>query len=522
MKNGSRGKSGSNHLPLAIELKNVSKSFGTVRANKDISLQIEKGTIHGIVGENGAGKSTLVNILYGLHKADSGSIHVDGKEAKIRSSADAISLGIGMVHQHFMLVPNFTVLENIILGSEGGALLDGGKEKTLATLEELAHEYGMHVDPHALIEDLPVGIRQRVEIIKAIKGGANILILDEPTGVLTPQEADSLFAILNELKSRGVTILLITHKLSEIMAITDNVSIIRDGRVVGHRKTGKTSTGELAELMVGREVLLNVERGKSKPGEIRLSVSDLGCVSPIGVQQLQDMTFDVRGGEILGIAGVAGNGQTELLELLSGMREPETGKIEILGSTITARHTKTPAAMREIGVGHIPEDRHHHGLVLDFEARENFILGFHKSGQIGKGMFLNNAAIGAHCERLINEFDVRPPNPNLRATNFSGGNQQKIVIAREMDQDPQVLIVGQPTRGVDIGAIEFIHKQLIAHRDRGCAILLVSVELDEILGLSDRIMVMNGGKQVGIIDREQADERTLGLMMAGIAKDNAA
>jgi len=521
MKSASKGETAVGHLPLALELQTINKSFGLVRANKDISLQIEKGTVHGIVGENGAGKSTLVNILYGLHKADSGTIRVDGEVANIRSSADAISLGIGMVHQHFMLVPNFTVLENIMLGNEGGALLGESTKQTLAVLEELAREYGMEVDPHALIENLPVGIRQRVEIIKAIKGGANILILDEPTGVLTPQEAESLFEILQELKSRGVTILLITHKLSEIMAITDNVSIIRDGCVVGNRKTMDTSTGELAELMVGREVLLNVERGNASPSEVRLSVHGLGCVSSSGVKQLEAMTFEVLAGEILGIAGVAGNGQTELLELLSGMRAPDTGEIVILGQTISAKAPKTPTEMRKIGVGHIPEDRHHHGLVLDFEAQENVILGFHNSDSFGKGPFLDENRIAEHSKKLISEFDVRPANPNLRAVNFSGGNQQKIVIAREMNQDPKLLIVGQPTRGVDIGAIEFIHKQLIQHRDRGCAILLVSVELDEILGLSDRIMVMNDGKQVGIIDREQADERTLGLMMAGISREAA-
>ena len=506
---------------LAIELINVCKAFGAVQANKDICLKIEKGTIHGIVGENGAGKSTLMNILYGLHTADSGQIRIDDRVVDIRSSADAIDNGIGMVHQHFMLVPNFTVLENVMLGSEGGNLLQEGEQKVLETLQNLAEEYDIRVEPNALIEDLPVGIRQKVEIVKAIKGGANILILDEPTGVLTPQEADSLFAILRVLKERGVTVLLITHKLEEIMAITDNVSIIRAGQTVGHRKTTETSTGELAELMVGRKVLLRVDRTEANPGEVRLSSKGIGCISSTGIEVLKNISFELKAGEILGIAGVAGNGQTELLEVLSGMRLADSGELQILGEQISSGNVKTPDKMRQMGVGHIPEDRHHHGLVLNFEARENIIFGFHNEDSAGSGKFLQKNIITSLCNKLMEKFDVRPSNPVLHAKNFSGGNQQKLVIAREMNAEPSVLIVGQPTRGVDIGAIEFIHKQLIAMRDAGCAILLVSVELEEIMGLSDRIMVMNNGEQVGIIDREEADERTLGLMMAGISQEAA-
>lgn len=506
--------------PFAIELKDICKSFGAVKANRDINLQIERGSIHGIVGENGAGKSTLMNIIYGLQQADSGDILIDGKSANIRSSADAIGQGIGMVHQHFMLVPNFTVLENVMLGG-GGALLKDDVDQTLKTLTELGDEYGMHVDPHAVIEDLPVGTRQRVEIIKAMKGGAEILILDEPTGVLTPAEADSLFDILRVLKERGVTVLLITHKLGEIIAITDAVSIIRDGTVVGHRHTADTTTGELAELMVGREVLLEVERGESNVGDVKLSVSNLGCTSSSGAQQLKNIDFEVRAGEILGVAGVAGNGQSELMEALSGMRKPQEGSISVLGETISANQFYTPDKMRDFGIGHIPEDRHHHGLVLDFEAQENIIFGFHDGDVGGKGAFLDHELINTHCKNMMEKYDVRPKDPTLPAKNFSGGNQQKIVIAREMYAAPKVLIVGQPTRGVDIGAIEFIHKQLIGLRNAGCAILLVSVELDEILGLSDRIMVMNDGQQVGVVDREQASERTIGLMMAGISEEKA-
>ena len=521
MTSNKKNESEDNHSRYAIELRSISKSFGLVQANKDISLKIESGTIHGIVGENGAGKSTMMNILYGLYQPDSGEILVDGKPMTIRSSADAIACGIGMVHQHFMLVPNFTVLENVMLGSEGGGMLEGEAE-TLGILEGLGRDYGMVVDPYAVVEDLPVGIRQRVEVIKAIKGGANILILDEPTGVLTPGEAENLFSILRVLKEKGITIILITHKLEEIMSITDAVSIMRDGTIVGHRHTSETSPGDLAELMVGREVLLQVDRGEANPGEVKLAMTNIACKSQSGKTLLEDINLELRAGEILGVAGVAGNGQTELLEVLSGMRKPSSGSIEVLGNTISSDKSKTPDDMREIGVGHIPEDRHMHGLVLELEAQENAILGFHCSELGGTGFFLDKLAINSHCNDMMKKFDIRPPNPQLNAKNFSGGNQQKIVIARETHANPKVLVIGQPTRGVDIGAIEFIHKTLIALRDEGCAILLVSVELDEILGLSDRIMVMSSGKQVGIVSREEADERKLGLMMAGISEEVAA
>ena len=513
---------GTDKPPHAIELRAISKAFGLVQANKNIDLVVEPGTIHGIIGENGAGKSTLMNILYGLHRADSGEMIINGAPAQIHSSADAIAHGIGMVHQHFMLVPNFTVLENVMLGSEGGMLLAEGREETLGTLQKLADEYGMTVDADALAGDLPVGLQQRVEIIKALKGGAKILILDEPTGVLTPQEAVSLFKILETLKQDGVTILLITHKLEEIMAATDTVSIMRQGEMVGHRTTAETNPEELAELMVGRKVLLRVDKGTSTPGEVKLSVDGLNCTSPEGVRLISDISFKVRAGEILGVAGIAGNGQSELLEALAGMRPPTAGTIKILGQSITADGHTDPQVMRQVGLAHIPEDRHRFGLVLGFEARENAILGYHYGGQTGAGRLIDSKGVTAHCQDLMGAHDVRPDNPHLAAKNFSGGNQQKLVIARELDAAPGVLIVGQPTRGVDIGAIEFIHKELIALRDSGAAILLVSVELEEVLGLADRIMVMNNGHQVGIIDRAEADEQTLGLMMAGIAPGEAA
>lgn len=508
--------------PLALELKGVSKSFGLIRANRDIDLAVKPGSIHGIIGENGAGKSTLMNIIYGMHARDEGEIFVAGEPVNVRSSADAISHGIGMVHQHFMLVPTFTVLENVMLGTEGGVLLKDGKQAARDRIVELSERYNLRVDPDALVGELNVGQRQRVEIVKALKGGANILILDEPTGVLTPQEAEQLFEIIRVLKERGVSVLLITHKLAEIMAITDTVSIMRQGEMVGHRETARTSPDELAEMMVGRKVLLEVDRTPANPGEVRFSSKGLGYTSPAGVVELEDINFEVRTGEILGVAGVSGNGQTQLMEVLAGMRHLTTGSINILGTEVTAADRTDPKTIRNLGVGHIPEDRHHHGLVLTFEARENMVLGFHDTDLAGTGRLLDPAAMQANCEARMADFDVRPGNPRLPAKNFSGGNQQKIVIAREFSAHPGVLLVGQPTRGVDVGAIEFIHKQLLALRDAGCAILLVSVELDEIMSLSDRIMVLCDGQNVGIVEAAAADRQTLGLMMAGQRAEGAA
>ncbi|MGI9464459.1 MAG: ABC transporter ATP-binding protein, partial [Aestuariivirgaceae bacterium] len=399
--NGAGGRGGS---PAAIELRNINKSFGAVHANKGVSLKIQPGTIHGVVGENGAGKSTLMNILFGLTRADAGQMFIDGEEANIHTTADAIALGIGMVHQHFMLVPNFTVLENIMLGTEGGMLLEDGRVETRRTLYKLAQDYGMSVDAEAIVGELPVGLQQRVEIIKALKGGARILILDEPTGVLTPQEADSLFKILKTLKADGVTIVLISHKLAEIMAVTDNVSIMRNGGMVGHRVTGKTNPQELAELMVGRKVLLNVDKGISQPADVCLEVAGLHCASASGARLLSDISFEVRAGEILGIAGVAGNGQSELLEVLAGMRVPSEGTITILGRKITASSATDPQQMRSLGVAHIPEDRHKHGLVLGFEARENSILGYHNTELCGGGYLFDRQAVTRHCRALIDTY----------------------------------------------------------------------------------------------------------------------
>ncbi|WP_411034744.1 ABC transporter ATP-binding protein [Shinella sp. BYT-45] len=500
---------------LAIELKGIDKSFGLVHANRNINLKVRKGTIHGIIGENGAGKSTLMSILYGFYQADHGDILINGEKVSIRDPNAAIAAGIGMVHQHFMLVENFTVLENVMLGAEESQILNAGIAKARAELKRLEKEYALEVNPDALIEELPVGLQQRVEILKALYRKADILILDEPTGVLTPAEADHLFRILGQLKAEGKTVLLITHKLREIMAITDEVSVMRRGEMVATRTTKETSVEELAELMVGRRVLLRVEKGEGKPADVKLSVKNLTVRDSRGVTMVDDVSFDIRAGEIVGIAGVAGNGQSELMEAISGIRRAASGTVLLGGSAIDVTGHADPADLRKRGLAHVPEDRHHVGLVLKFEESENAILGYHDDPKYRKGMLLDVDAIRADAEAKIAAYDIRPPNARLKTANFSGGNQQKIVLAREMERDPDVLIIGQPTRGVDVGAIEFIHRRIIEMRDQGKAVLLVSVELDEIRALSDRILVMFAGRVVGERTPD-ATEGELGLLMAGV------
>ena len=507
----------------AIELKGISKAFGPVQANKDIAIRVMPGTIHGIIGENGAGKSTLMSILYGFYKADSGQIFIKGQETQIPDSQAAIASGIGMVFQHFKLVDNFSVLENVVLGAEDGALLKPSLAKARNLLTELAREYELNVDPDETVEELSVGHQQRVEILKALYRQAEILILDEPTGVLTPSEADHLFRILKGLRDEGKTIVLITHKLREIMEVTDTVSVMRRGEMTATVKTSETSPEKLAELMVGRKVLLRVDKAPAQPREKILEVENLRVVDEDGVERLKGIDLNVRAGEILGVAGVAGNGQSELLQLLGGYQNG-TGTIRINGDEIdlTGRHSDGQSR-RARGIAHVPEDRQREGLILDFFAWENMVFGYHHAPEYQKSRwFMDNAAIRQAAAEKMERFDVRPPIPSLQAKSFSGGNQQKIVLAREIERDPELLLVGQPTRGVDIGAIEFIHQQIVALRDKGKAILLVSVELDEIMSLSDRIAVMFDGKIMGERLPSETNERELGMLMAGITDTSAA
>ncbi len=502
------------HSPAAIDLKGISKAFGAVQANDDVNLSVPKGTIHGIVGENGAGKSTLMSILYGFYEADRGDIFISGEKTKIKNSTDAIAAGIGMVHQHFMLVDNFTVLENVMLGAESGSHLASSIEAARSELDRLEEEYGLFVKIDAITEELPVGEQQRVEILKALYRGAQILILDEPTSVLTPQETDQLFKILDSLRSQGVTVVLITHKLREIMAITNNVSIMRAGKIVADRVTADTNREELAELMVGRKVRTEMDKEAADPKETLLKAENLTIRDSQAVTRLDNVSFDLRAGEVVGIAGVSGNGQSELLEALSGIQQLSDGQFTIGHDVMDADNWKNPAEIRKLGVAHVPENRLRRGLVPSFNAAESSILGYHNDQAYNGTVLTKPAAIRDHCAELMESFDVRPRNPSLKSANFSGGNQQKLVLAREMYRHPPILLVGQPTRGVDIGAIEFIHQQIIAMRDAGSAVLLVSVELEEIMSLADRILVMFEGRIVGDIAARDADEKTLGLMMA--------
>jgi general nucleoside transport system ATP-binding protein len=505
----------------AIELKGISKSFGPVQANKDISISVAPGTIHGIIGENGAGKSTLMSILYGFYKADKGEIWINGTKTEIPDSQAAITAGIGMVFQHFKLVENFTVLENIILGAEDGKLLKPSLGKARKILKELAAEYELNVDPDAQIDQIGVGMQQRVEILKALYRQADILILDEPTGVLTPAEADQLFRILHRLREEGKTIILITHKLREIMEATDTVSVMRRGQMTATVKTAETSPQHLAELMVGRKVLLQVDKVPAKPGKPVLEIENLRVVDEQGVERVKGINLTVNAGEIVGIAGVAGNGQSELLEVLGGMRTG-AGLIKLNGEPLALSGPGSDGqARRAQHVAHVPEDRQREGLIMDFPAWENVAFGYHHDPAYQNGLFMNNAALRADTERKIEKFDVRPADGWLAAKNFSGGNQQKIVVAREIERNPNLLLVGQPTRGVDIGAIEFIHKQIVALRDQGKAILLVSVELEEIFSLSDRIAVMFDGHIMGERLPQETNEKELGLMMAGVTGEVA-
>jgi general nucleoside transport system ATP-binding protein len=499
-----------------IELRNITKRFGAVLANDHISFKVPAGTIHSIVGENGAGKSTVMRIAYGFYTADEGEILVNGQVREIRSPHDAIALGIGMVHQHFMLVEPMTVTENIVLGSEPGNAAALDLKKATAEIRKLSDEFKLSVDPNATIETLSVGQQQRVELLKALYRHAELLILDEPTAVLTPQEVEEFFVILRRMREQGKTIVIITHKLSEVLAISDNVTVMRDGRVVGNVKTSETNAAELARMMVGREVLLRVEKPDAKPGAAVLSTRGLTILGRDGSKRIDDVSFEVKAGEIVGIAGVEGNGQTELIEALAGLIPSShvSGSVAFSGKDISHADARQ---RKELGIAHIPEDRHRRGLLLDFSLAENTILGVHyrKPAVSSDGILLDLKGIQARTAQVIRDFDVRPPNPDLPARALSGGNQQKLIIGREFELPPKLLLVSQPTRGVDIGAIEFIHRKIVALRDEGCAVLLVSAELEEVTALSDRLLVIHNGKVVGEVDPKATTNEEIGLMMTG-------
>ena len=513
------GQSDSGTCAYAVEMLGITKRFGTVLANDGIEVRIAAGSIHGIVGENGAGKSTLMSILYGFYQADEGEIRLHGKPVRIRNSTEAIALGVGMVHQHFMLVETLSALENILLGAEGGWLLSKARRRAEERLESLMQSYQLPVDLHKTVETMPVGEQQRLEILKALFRSARILILDEPTGVLTPQEAAQLFTILRELRSQGVTVVLITHKLQEIMDVTDTVTVMRAGRVVAQRRTQDTSREEIAELMIGRPVLLQVDKKPTQQdaAELRLAVRDLRYRDTRGVERLKGLNFELRAGEIVGLAGVSGNGQTELLAVLSGLLKPSAGELQLntrgRQRHFDALHWLSAADLRSFACGHVPEDRLGEGLIRNFSMQESGILGYHDDAELGSWAWLSPARVRERALRLIEAFDVRPVLPGLRTADMSGGNQQKLIIARELARHPEVLLVGQPTRGVDLGAIERIYRELIKARDGGAAILLVSVELEEIFALSDRIMVMNGGRITGIVETARTSAKEIGMLM---------
>lgn len=500
----------------AVAMRHIEKRFGAVHANRDVALTVAAGTVHGIVGENGAGKSTLMSILYGFYEADSGEIQIEGKPARIQGSAQAIALGIGMVHQHFMLVDTLSALDNVMLGAEPGWRLTPARAQARQRLEALMQDTGLQVRLDALVQDLPVGERQRLEILKALYRGARILILDEPTAVLTPQETEQLFATLRGLRDRGTTILLITHKLKEIMALCDAVTVMRAGQVVLDTPIADTSLDGLAMAMVGRRVHLGRVAGAGAgPGPVLMSARGLCATDSLGVQRLQDVSLDLRAGEIVGIAGVSGNGQSELLDVLSGLLAPSQGELQVGERRFVPARWLSTRQARELGVAHVPEDRHRRGLVLPFGAWESAVLGYQDRPRYNVRGWMRQAHMREDTAAMMERYDVRPRNPALRSSKFSGGNQQKLVLAREAAPAPQVLLVGQPTRGVDIGAIEFIHGRLRALRDAGGAILLVSSELDEILALADRVVVMSAGRVAGELAIEECSEQALGRLMGG-------
>jgi len=501
----------------ALEVRNLTKRFPGIVANDAVNFTLEKGEIHALLGENGAGKSTLMNMLYGLYRPDEGEILLDGQVVHINGANDAIRRGLGMVHQHFMLVPTLTVAENIILGNEvvNGILIDINQAQQ--RISQLAKNFGLDIPVDAYVHDLPVGVQQRVEIVKALYRGADILILDEPTAVLTPQEADDLFVIINRLKTQGKSIIFISHKLREVLVLADRISVLRRGKLVGSTTPAQANEAILASMMVGRDVVLHIEKSPATPTDTVLDVQHISALDDRGSIAVNDVSFQVRSGEIVGIAGVQGNGQTELVEAITGLSAPLTGQVIVNGLNITGLGTNVAI---DAGIGHIPEDRHHHGLVLSYSVAENMVLSTYDIAPFAKGIVINQEAIAEQAHRLVAQYDVRTSGIDALASTLSGGNQQKVVVARELARPLKLLVAAQPTRGLDVGSIEFIHTSIVAQRDQGCAVLLVSAELDEILSLSDRILVMFHGQIIADIPASKADRNQIGLLMAGVTQES--
>jgi general nucleoside transport system ATP-binding protein len=502
-----------------LELRGITKRFPGVLANDHIDLALEQGEIHALLGENGAGKTTLMNILYGLYDPDEGEIFVRDQKINVTSPNDAISTGIGMVHQHFMLVPVFTVTENVMLGDETtrfGGFLD--RRSSARRIREISEQYHLEVDPTAFVRDLPVGVQQRVEIIKLLYREADILILDEPTAVLTPQEVDELFTIMRTLVEHGKSIIFITHKLREVLEFADRITVIRGGKVVGTTTPQEADQNALASMMVGRDVDLHVDKGPAKPGEVVLDVKDLAVLDDVGHMAVKNVTFEVREGEILGVAGVQGNGQTELVKALTGLSHPLSGEVNLLGDEISSA---TPRKITELGSAHIPEDRQKDGLVLTATIADNLVLNTYYLKPFAEGVAIQGEMVIENAEKIIENFDIRTPSALIPVGSLSGGNQQKVIVGREFSRPIKFLVAAQPTRGLDVGSIEYIHNRLIEKRDAGCAVLLVSTELDEVMELSDRIAVMFRGEIVAVVDAKEVTKEQVGLLMAGVVTDSS-
>jgi len=504
---------------IVLEAKGITKQFPGVLASDNVNFDLRKGEIHALLGENGAGKSTLMNLIYGLHLPDKGEIIVNGKPIEIKSPNDSIAAGIGMVHQHFMLIPVFTVAENVMLGDEETKRGSLDRASVAAKINEISKQYGLDVDPNALVGPLPVGIQQRVEIVKTLYRNAEIVILDEPTAVLTPQEAEDLFRIMHDLTARGVSIIFITHKLKEVLAVADRITVMRAGRVINTVTPAETDSAQLANMMVGRQVILTVNKKEHEATEEILQVEGLSVRDQRNLETVHNVSFTVRGGEVLGIAGVQGNGQTELSEALTGLRHPTSGKVTIEGKDLTG---KPPRVITEAGLGHIPEDRQRHGLVLSYSIADNMALCDYYHAPFSSHGVIQPKALDENSRKLIKAFDVRTPSPFVSAGKLSGGNQQKVIVGRELSRSNVKLVVAnQPTRGLDVGSIEYIHSEIIKMRDRGVAVLLISAELDEIMALSDRIAVMYRGQIVAVVDAKKTTREQLGLWMAGAHVETA-